>query len=168
MRTPARAGVLVGAVVMALLGATGVQAHTSGYHWNRYGSTVTIPAYTTGTYADATFQAANDWSNNTILYIPQYPVHTDLHLFDANYGNTGWLALTEYTSLSGTHILHGHGRLNTYYRFTYADAVAIRCNQIGRLVGLVNDGYGCMGGGLSYTVQHNWDDIHNMYRYTHH
>lgn len=162
------AGVLVGVVVMTLLGATGAQAHTSGYHWNRYGSTVTIPAYTTGTFADATIQAANDWSNNTILYIPQYVTHTDLHLFDANYGNTGWLAITSFPSMSGNHILHGHGQLNTYYRLTYNDAVSIRCNQIGKLVGLVNDGYGCMGGGLSYTVQHNWDDIYNMYRYTHH
>jgi predicted Zn-dependent protease len=160
-------------MVMTLFSATTAQAHPWGnWHWNRYGSSVTIAAYTTGSQVTASKQAANDWSNNTILYIPQYTSHTDMSVFDGNYGATGWGGLASLESVSGDHILHGHARVNMYYGYGYSDVVGIQCQEVGHLFGLDHSNDGCMGKGyynnLNYTVSHNWSDIYNIYRYTHH
>jgi predicted Zn-dependent protease len=160
-------------MVMTLFSATTAQAHKWGnWHWNRYGSSVTIAAYTTGSQVTASKQATNDWSNNTILYIPQYTSHTDMSVFDGNYGATGWGGLASLESVSGDHILHGHARVNMYYGYGYGDVVGIQCQEVGHLFGLDHSNDGCMGKGyynnLNSTVSHNWSDIYNMYRYTHH
>lgn len=148
-------------------------AHQWGsWHWNRYGSTVTINIYNTATYRTEANSAIADWNNNTILSLPQVGSHTDISNFDGNYGNTGWGGIAEIIHYSGSHITHGHSRLNYYYSYTSNQKRGVFCQEIGHLFGLTHSNDGCMGMGyynnLYYTVQHNWTDIYNMYRYTHH
>ena len=158
-----------------LVMATAAFAHQWGsWHWNRYGSSVTIKAYNTAYYRTEASQAINDWSNNTILSIPQVDEHTDISVFDGNYGDTGWYGLAEIINASGDHITHGHARLNRYYPNSSNGRRGTFCQEVGHLFGLghSNDG-GCMGlgyysGSTTTTVQHNWDDIYNMYRRSHH
>ncbi len=155
--------------------ATVASAHQWGnYHWNRSGSSVTIRANNTAQYRTEASRAINDWSNNTILDIPQVDYHTDISVFDGNYGDTGWGGLAEITTTSGNHITHGHARLNYYYAASSTFKQGIFCHEVGHTVGLdhADDG-GCMGlgyySGSTYTtVQHNWDDIYRMYRKNHH
>lgn len=149
-------------------------AHQWGsWHWNRYGSSVTIQAYNTATYRTEASNAINDWSNNTILYVPQVGGHTDISVFDGNYGATGYGGLAEIISYTtGSHITHGHARLNYYYSYSSTGKQGVFCQEVGHLFGLTHSNDGCMGMGyfnnIYYTVQHNWNDIYNMYRYTHH
>ncbi|MCI0397410.1 MAG: hypothetical protein L0332_29445 [Chloroflexi bacterium] len=142
-----------------------------GWHWNRNGSSVTIGVYNTATYYNEANAARNDWSVNTILYLPNRTSHTDISVFDGNYGNTGWGGLAEIINYSGCHISHGHARLNYYYNYSSADKRGIFCQEIGHLFGLDHSNDGCMGKGYynnsNVTVQHNWNDIYNKYRYPH-
>lgn len=173
MKSRGRLLLAVGAVIAALVGASAASAHKWGnWHWNRYGSSVTIQAYNTATYRAEASAAINDWSANTILYVPQVNYHTDLSVFDGNYGPTGWGGLAEIINYSGSHITHGHARLNYYYSYSSNMKRGIQCQEVGHLFGLDHSNDGCMGLGyynsLYYTVAHNWNDIYSMYRYTHH
>lgn len=154
---------------------TQAYAHQWGsWHWNRFGSSVTINAYNTATYRTEASKAINDWSNNTILYVPQIGSHTDIHVFDGNYGANGWAGLASLESVSGSHILHGHARLNYYYSMSSGYKQGVQCQEVGHLFGLDHSNTGsCMGlgywAGNGYTTNsHDWNDIYNMYRYTHH
>ncbi|HEX6290024.1 MAG TPA: hypothetical protein VFZ66_12580 [Herpetosiphonaceae bacterium] len=161
--------VIIPLLVLAnLLTVTVGFAHTSGYHWNRYGSTVTINVYNTATYKTEASSAVVDWDTNTILSLPQVAYHTDIHVFDGNYGATGWASLGSLESVSGNHILHAHGRINYYYSTTSTQKRSMFCKLLGQSFGLASSNDGCMNGTLAYTVQHNWDDIYNMYRFSHH
>lgn len=173
MRSLARAGVILAVVVTALLAASTAQAHQWGsWHWNRYGSSVTIRAYVSGPNVTWSRAAVADWDRNTILYLPDPGSHTDMSVFAGNYGNTGWGGVAEIINYSGSHITHGHARVNTYYGYGQSDFIGIQCQEVGHLFGLDHSNDGCMGKGyynnLNYTVQHNWNDIYNMYRYSHH
>ncbi len=159
-----------------LVMATVASAHQwSNFHWNRYGSSVTILVRNTAQYRTEASQAINDWNNNTILDIPQVDYHTDISVFDGNYGDTGWAGLAEisYSSNNG-HLTHGHARLNYYYPSSSTFKQGIFCQEIGHTFGLdhANDG-GCMGlgyysGSTHTTVTHTRNDIYNMYRNNHH
>ena len=156
-------------LVANLLMVTHVFAHSSGWHWNRYGASVTVNIYNTATYKTEASNAVADWDSRTILALPQVTYHSDIHLFDGNYGATGWgslMSIESYTA--GNHITHGHGRINYYYSSTSTAKQGLFCKLLGVLVGLANSNDGCMNGTLHYTVQHNWDDIYSMYRTSHH
>ncbi|GIV98058.1 MAG: hypothetical protein KatS3mg057_2715 [Herpetosiphonaceae bacterium] len=171
---------LVGPVAIAilllanLLVARQAIAHKWGnWHWNRYGSSVTIRVYNTARYWTEANRAVRDWDNNTILYLPDPGTHTDISLFDGNYGATGWGGLAEIINYtSGSHITHGHARLNYYYSYSSTGKQGVFCQEVGHLFGLDHSNDGCMGMGyynnIYYTVPHNWNDIYNMYRYSHH
>ena len=82
--------------------------------------------------------------------------------------------MAEITTTSANHITHGHARVNYYYAYSSTTKQGIFCQEVGHVFGLdhSNDG-GCMGlgyySGSTYTtVQHNWNDIYNMYRRSHH
>ena len=150
-------------------------AHQWGsWHWNRYGSSVTINAYNTASYRSEASSAINDWSNNTILYVPQVGSHSDIHVFDGNYGATGYGGLAEIISYSGNHITHGHARVNYYYSMDSGYKRGVFCQEVGHLFGLDHSNTGsCMGlgywAGNGYTTNaHDHSDIYNMYRNSHH
>jgi hypothetical protein len=173
MRTALKLSAIAGLLAANLLAASLALGHNWGsWHWNRYGSSVTIYIYNYATYRTEANRAINDWSNNTILYLPQVNYHTDISNFDGNYGNTGWGGLAEIVNYSGSHITHGHSRLNYFYSYSSTQKQGIFCQEVGHLFGLGHSNDGCMGMGyynnLYYTVQHNWNDIYNKYRYTHH
>ncbi|WP_327582305.1 hypothetical protein OHA25_41125 [Nonomuraea sp. NBC_00507] len=174
MRRIRAASIILAATVTVLaLAVPQASAHQWGsWHWNRYGATVTIQIYNTATYRTEAQAAVNDWNNNTILSLPGASGHTDISLFDGNYGNTGWGGLAEIINYSGSHITHGHARLNYYYSYSSSTKRGIFCQEIGHLFGLDHSNDGCMGLGyynnVVTTVQHNWNDIYNMYRNSHH
>ncbi|MEU7839235.1 hypothetical protein [Nonomuraea sp. NPDC049129] len=149
-------------------------AHQWGsWHWNRYGATVTIQIQDTATNFSQAEASINDWDSHTLLSLPRVGSHTDISVFDGNYGNTGWGGLAEIINYtSGSHITHGHARLNYYYSYTSAEKTGIFCQEVGHLFGLDHSNDGCMGMGyynnLTNTVQHNWNDISAMYRTSHH
>ncbi|MEW5987604.1 MAG: hypothetical protein AB1791_13305 [Chloroflexota bacterium] len=167
------------ALLVAIIGSVGVtSAHdwicsgSTGWHWNKYGSSVTIRSRNTALYSSEASSAINDWSNNTILYVPQVTSNYKIRVYDGNYGNTGWGGLAVITNYTGCHILRGDALLNYYYYYSSISKQGIFCQEVGHLWGLDHSNDGCMGKGyyndLNTTVQHNWDDIYNKYRYTHH
>ncbi|MGH3645932.1 MAG: hypothetical protein ACRDTM_01960 [Micromonosporaceae bacterium] len=125
MRTFTKAGAVLAVLLTVMMTASTAQAHQWGnWHWNRYGSSVTIRAYVSGPNVSWSRAAVADWSNNTILYLPDPGGHTDLSVFAGNYGNTGWGGLASIESYtSGSHITHAHSRVNTYYGYGYYDEV---------------------------------------------
>ena len=167
---PAVIAILV--IANLILGSQAYAHQWGSWHWNRYGSSVTINTYNTATYRSEASAAINDWSNNTILYVPQIGSHTDISVFDGNYGATGWGGLAEIINYSGSHITHAHARLNYYYSYSSTGKQGVFCQEVGHSFGLTHSNDGCMGAGyynnLYTTVQHNWTDIYNMYRYSHH
>ncbi len=175
MKTAFKLAAIVGLLCANLFVGSGALAHDWGsWHWNRGGSTVTIQIYNTTTYRAEANRAVADWNNRTLLSLPQVSSHTDISLFDGNYGATGYGGLAEIISYSGSHITHGHARLNYYYSYSSNGKQGVLCQEVGHLFGLThsNDG-GCMGMGYWYNtdpnhytiVQHNIDDIYNKYRY---
>lgn len=115
--------------------------------------------------------AINEWNADTILTLNKVSYHTEISVFDGNYGNTGWGGLASIESYSGCTILHGHATVNTYYSYTSNGKRGVFCQEIGHLFGLdhSNDG-GCMGGGYFYSidsyytvVSHNISDIASKY-----
>jgi hypothetical protein len=147
-------------------------AHQWGrWHWNKSGSSVPLSIYNSGTYRTEAANAISDWNVNTILTLSNASSHTEISVFDGNYGNTGWGGLASLESVSGNHILHAHSRLNTYYSYSSTDKRGVQCQEVGHTFGLDHSNDGCMGKGyynnLNTTVQHNWNDIYNIYRYAH-
>ncbi len=162
-------------VIANIFVGTEAYAHRWGsWHWNRYGSSVRINAYNTASYRSEASSAINDWNNNTILYVPQVGAHDDIHVFDGNYGANGWAGLASIQNYSGSHITHGHARVNYYYSMSSGYKRGVFCQEVGHLFGLDHSNTGsCMGlgywAGNGYTTNsHDWNDIYNMYRYTHH
>lgn len=173
------------ALVIALIGANLAYAHPwgpspYGYHWNKYGSSVTLGIYnqTSGRYYTQSDAARYDWSVNTILYLPNYSSHTNISVFSENAGDTGWAGLASIISWENqslNHLGHVHAEANTYYTNSYSDNAlrGVYCQEIGHAFGLDHSDTGdCMGAGYynnAYTTgSHNWNDIYNTYRYTHH
>ncbi|MFC7441809.1 hypothetical protein [Laceyella putida] len=165
--------------------STGVSAHpwgggTYGYHWNRYG-TPTIGIYntsTSGRYYNTSEAARADWDSKTILSLPNRSYHTDVHVFNANSGATGWAGLASIESWENSslgHIGHAHAQANNYYTDSYSDndLRGVYCQEIGHAFGLDHSNTGdCMGAGYynnAYTVgSHNVSDIYNTYSTNHH
>lgn len=152
-----------------------------GYHWNKSGSSVTVGIYNTnpsGRYYTTSNNGRVDWNNNTILYLPNYSSHTNMSVFSQNSGDTGWAGLASIESWENSslnHIGHIHAQANTYYTNSYSDNAlqGVFCQEIGHGFGLNHSDTGdCMGAGYynnAYkTGSHNWNDIYNLYRYSHH
>lgn len=154
--------------VMMVLVAMPAVAHNWGC-WIQPNRTVYV-RNTASNYSQAN-AALNEWSNDTILNIVNVSYHTEVSVYDGNYGNTGWGGLASIQSYSGCTIYHGHALLNTYYSYTSNGKRGVFCQEVGHLFGLdhSNDG-GCMGGGYFYSinsnynvVSHNINDIANKY-----
>jgi len=167
--------------VFSIHSAHVASAHNwDGYHWNKGGSAIYIYHWWEGGAYRADANAAmNDfWNKVGILYNYWTTSHTDVSVWDANYGATGWGGLAELKSLGWDwgcwcyrHIEHGHARYNSYYNSgsqTYRQGVF--CQEIFHTYGFDHDNYGnCMGlgyyAGSDYRLNsHNNTDFYNRYR----
>lgn len=133
----------------------------------------TVRSYNTASRSSQAAAAISEWDVDTILAVPAQGSHTDISVYDGNYGATGWAGLASIESSSGCTVLHGHARVNLYYASSYTSngIRGIFCQEVGHLFGLdhSNDG-GCMGGGYFYSintyynvVSHNITDISSKY-----
>lgn len=165
-RTLAQVGLVF--ALAALLAAPAAMAHNWGC-WIQPNRTVIVR--NTAVNSSQANAALNEWDADTILSIPRVSTHTEVSIYDGNYGNTGWGGLASIESASGCSILHGHATLNTYYSYTSNGKRGVFCQEVGHLFGLdhSNDG-GCMGGGYFYdintnytVVSHNISDIASKY-----
>ena len=135
----------------------------------------TVSTYNSASYWSEANAALNEWQNDTIISVPRTSSHTEVSVFDGNYGNTGWGGLASIESYSGCNITHCHAKVNYYYSYTSNGKRGVFCQEFGHCLGLQhsNDG-GCMGGGYYYdinsnynVVSHNISDINAKYQYKH-
>lgn len=148
------------------------------YHWDKSGSQIVIRSMISGSTA-AQAEAARVDARNKISILRNYrsSTHTDVSVFDANSGATGWagLATTESRSWgwhcqSYCHITHAHAQVNTYYRQSSAGYQGIHCQEVFHAYGFDHSDTGdCMGkgyyaSGTNYYGPHNSSDFYNRYR----
>ena len=148
------------AVILGLLIANlGVaSAHNwANWHWDKSGSRIQIQSYIYGgTTAEAEAARVDAWNKIGILYNYRVNYHTDVSVFDGNFGDTGWGGLAsiessawDWGSWSYSHITHAHARLNTYYPSSSWWKQGIYCQEVFHTYGFDhNASGGCMG--LSY------------------
>lgn len=148
-------------------------AHNWGnWHWNKGGTQIVIQSYIYGsTTAQAEAARANAWNSVAILYNYSVNYHTDVSVFDANSGNTGWVGLASLESVSGDHILHGHAQYNTYYAESAWEIQGTYCQEVYHTYGFDhNNTGGCMGlgyyaGSGNTLSSHDVSDFDSRYRY---
>src|SRR5260370_3688631 len=142
-----RIGKLVVPVVAFVLllmniGVYRAHAHNWGsYHWDKGGSAIYIDEWNYANqgndWADAERARQDKWNNIPILYNYSVNYHTDVSVFDGNYGATGWAGLATLESLNWDwgcwcvdHIGHGHARYNTYYGGSDWDIQGVYCQEV--------------------------------------
>jgi predicted Zn-dependent protease len=155
------------------------RAHNwSNYHWDKSGSRIVIQTQNTATQWQAAENARLDmWNKIWILYNYSVNYHTDISVFDGNYGATGWIGLAsiestawDWGSWSWSHITHGHARYNAYYPASQGYIQGVFCQEIFHTYGFDHSNTGdCMGLGYYNSdkfnlSQHNVDDFYNRYR----
>jgi len=145
------------------------------YHFHK--STINLWIY--GSHQAQAEAARLDWHNNTDLSLPRVNFHTDVSVFGANSGATGWggLASLEDTSWYWhcgwwCGISHAHSQYNSYYGSTNLYFVqGIFCQEIGHTFGLAHPWIGDAGGCMGYTYDsssnvtspHNRSEINAQY-----
>ncbi|WP_412542956.1 hypothetical protein R8Z50_10880 [Longispora sp. K20-0274] len=167
------AALAVAVASVLTLGASPASAHNWGsWHWDKTGSSIVINNYIYGgTTAQAEAARQNGWNTIGILYNYSVNTHTDVSVFDGNFGATGWAGLASLESVSGDHILHGHARYNSYYGGSSVYIQGVYCQEIFHTYGFDHSDTGdCMGlgyyaSGTSYYGPHNNTDFFNRYRY---
>jgi hypothetical protein len=119
--------------------------------------------------------ALNDWDTNCDVNFPRRNAHTQMSVFAADFGATGWagLATVESYTYDWWHkwnyskIEHCHARFNKHYNYSSADIQGVLCQEIGHCMGLDHSNDGCMGKGyfnnLNKTVAHNWADCNSRF-----
>ncbi len=174
------------AATLALVGLLAANGHVAlahnwgNWHWDKSGGHIEILSYIYGgttTQAEAARQDA--WNKIGILYNYQVNYHTDVSVFDGNFGNTGWagLASIEDTAwgwhcFSYCHVTHGHARYNSYYGGSSGYIQGVYCQEVFHTYGFDHSDTGdCMGlgyysSGTYYYGPHNNSDFYNRY-YSH-
>ncbi|HEX9272168.1 MAG TPA: hypothetical protein VGA01_08140 [Candidatus Binatia bacterium] len=143
------------------------------YCWHK-GSTLGVWVY--GSNQAEANAALNDWDSHTHVNFSRPGSHTDISVWGANFGATGWwgLASIESTSYDWWHhwwwcrIEHAHARYNSYYGGTSGDIQGVLCQEIGHTLGLDHSNTGdCMGksyyNNINVTGPHNWSDINSKF-----
>jgi hypothetical protein len=149
------------------------------YHWNRTGVTIGVWNYATR-FAEAE-AALNDWDANTTVQWARRNFHTDISVFDGNFGATGWwgLATIESTSYgwwecwTWCHITHAHTIYNSFYggsggTGSGSDIRGVFCQEIGHNLGFDHSNTGdCMGKGYYNNINtlgsHNTSDMNKYF-----
>jgi hypothetical protein len=166
---------MVGVVVMLLL--LNVQL-ASGHDWWWYcwhrGSTLGVWVY--GSNQAEANAALNDWDSHSDVNFSRPGSHTNLSVWGANFGATGWwgLASIEDTSYDWWHhwwwcrVEHAHARYNSFYGGSSGDIRGVFCQEIGHTLGLDHSNTGdCMGksyyNNINVTGPHNWSDINSKF-----
>lgn len=153
-------------------------AHNWGsWHWDKSGSHIQIQSYIFGssqTQAEAARQDA--WNNVSNLYNYRVNYHTDVSVFDGNFGATGWggLASIESTAwdwgcFDWCHVTHAHARFNIYYGGSDSYKQGVYCQEVYHTYGFDhNNTGGCMGlgyfaGSGNTLSSHDASDFYNRY-----
>jgi len=184
VRLPGRWTLSVAALVM-MVGAlltlnVGVaNAHNWGsWHWNKSGSQIVIQSYIYGnTQGQAEAARVDAWNKIGILYNYRTNTHTDVSVFDGNFGATGWAGLASIESsawdwgcFGWCHITHAHARYNSYYGGSSGYIQGVYCQEVFHTYGFDHSDTGdCMGlgyyaSGTYYYGPHNNSDFYNRYR----
>lgn len=116
-----RSRLIWGATALLLVGANIQLARAHdwlSFHWHKQRLGVRMAV--SSTFASAAEAARADWSVNTILQLPVVNFHTDISVFDGNFGDTGWggLASVEGVTEDTFHCLISP----VFCRFTHAHA----------------------------------------------
>jgi hypothetical protein len=124
----------------------------STWHWDK--STIVVWPQSTTT---AILRAVNGWNNSTDVRHPSSTSHTDVSIWQANYGNIGWRGLASISGVNDSHgkrATHCHARLNTYTGSGYGVPAGrtrawisegVLCQEMGHCLGLNHDTTGgCM------------------------
>jgi len=149
------------------------------FHWNKGGSQIIIQNWNYASNWQAAENARQDgWNKIGILYNYNVNYHTDISVFDGNFGATGWAGLAtiegldfDWGCLCWDHINHAHARYNTYYGGGQQYIQGVFCQEIAHGWGLDHSNTGdCMGlgyyaGSTDYYGPHNNTDFYNMYRF---
>jgi len=173
MKLRRRTVVLLGVVLMLLV-ANVVYAH-DWWLWHQHKQTLGIFIFASNFNSAETARA--DWDAPfNVMNLPRVNFHTDVSVFDGNFGDTGWGGLAEiisyfwhcHFSFIGIcfdwqpGITHAHARLNTFYFWpnlntgTTSDAGrGVFCQEIGHTFGLDHSPDGCMGKGYFPGLQAN-------------
>lgn len=162
------------------LNAGVASAHNWGnWHWNKSGSQITIQSYIYGaTQTQAEAARVDAWNKVPILYNYRVNYHTDVSVFDGNFGATGWAGLASIESTAWDwgcfgwcHITHAHSRYNSYYGGSSSYIQGVYCQEVYHAYGFDHDDTGgCMGlgyypGSSSVLNTHNANDFYNRYRF---
>ena len=176
-----RLKLILATIMMVALFATNIyvaSAHQWGkYHWHKSGSSIVIQNWIYGSTQTQAESARQDgWNKIAILFNYRSAAHTDISVFDGNFGNTGWWGLATLESLDfdwgsfwWNHITHAHARYNAFYGGTSADIQGIYCQEIAHGWGLDHSNTGdCMGKTYFHSINvygpHNNIDFNAMYR----
>jgi len=167
----------VGLLVFNIQIYTAHANYWNGYHWDRGGTYVPIQEYNYANYfTDAENARINKWNNIGILYNYRVDYHTDVSVFDGNFGATGWSGLA---SLEGCcdwdwgcwcwdHISHGHARYNSYYGYSAWSRQYVFCQEVYHTYGFDHDNYGgCMdyNGTTNVLKTQNVNEFYGRYRF---
>lgn len=183
LRMPRRATVFIGALTLMVgglvaLNAGVANAHNWGsWHWDKSGSQIVIQSQIYGsTTTEAEAARQNAWNTIGILYNYRVDYHTDVSVFDGNFGDTGWGGLASIESsawdwgcFGWCHITHGHARFNTFYGGGSAWTQGVYCQEAFHTYGFDHSDTGdCMGlgyfaSGTSFMGPHNNTDFYNRY-----
>jgi hypothetical protein len=164
------------ALLAANLSVFNAHAHNwGGYHWNKGGSAITIYQYNYAAYYnEAEAARQNAWNTVGILYNYNTSSHTDVSVYDGNFGATGWSGLASLENLDWdwgcwcyNHIAHGHARYNAYYNYSAWSRQYVFCQEVFHTYGFDHDNSGaCMdyAGWQNVLTSHHNNDFYNRYR----
>ncbi len=167
-------------LLVANIGVYTAHAHNwDGYHWNK-GGNIYIYNYNTAVFwGDAEAARQDAWNQIPILWNYNINYHPSengwhIHVFDGNWGNTGWSGLATIEDIGWDwgcwcfrHINHGLARYNSYYGYSAYWRQYVFCQEIFHTYGFQHDdSNGCM----DYTpstnrlVPHNVNDFYGRYQ----
>lgn len=148
------------------------------WHWHWHTGN-TIETWVGGQYKSTYESVLNEWDRKTDVRFPRSSSHTEMSVFDGNYGATGWggLASIEDKGYDWWHhwdyskIQHCHARVNLYYKdrnnWSTTDVRGIQCQEVGHCLGLGHSDDGCMGKWYfnddNYVRSHNVSDVNRKY-----